>query len=62
MYWLDRFQPSLEAPGLGALEVLEMPVQDLYGDHWSLTGVDPPGRESPDEAVYLPGRNLLLLA
>jgi len=62
MYWLDRFLPSLEAPALGPLEVLEMPVQDLYGDHWSLTGEDPPGRESPDEAVYLPGRNLLLLA
>ena len=62
MYWLGRFLPSLKAPGLGGLEILEMPVQDLYGDHWSLTGKDAPGRESPDEAVYLPGRNLLLLA
>lgn len=62
MYWLGRFLPSLEAPALGALEILEMPVGDLYGDHWSLTGRDAPGRESPDEAVYLPGRNLLLLA
>jgi 7-cyano-7-deazaguanine synthase len=61
MYWLGRFLPSLEASALQPLEVLEMPVRDLYGDHWSLTGVDPPGRESPDEAVYLPGRNLLLL-
>ncbi|HKY60371.1 MAG TPA: 7-cyano-7-deazaguanine synthase [Gemmatimonadota bacterium] len=62
MYWLGRFLPSLEAPALEPLEILEVPVRDLYGDHWSLTGEDPPGRESPDEAVYLPGRNLLLLA
>ena len=62
MYWLGRFLPSLDAPRLRALEVLEMPVRDLYGDHWSRTGEDPPGRESPDQAVYLPGRNLLLLA
>ncbi|MGH7542699.1 MAG: 7-cyano-7-deazaguanine synthase [Gemmatimonadota bacterium] len=62
MYWLGRFLPSLEAAGLRPLEVLDLPVGDLYGDHWSLTGEDPPGRESPDEAVYLPGRNLLLLA
>jgi 7-cyano-7-deazaguanine synthase len=62
IYWLGRFLPSLRVPALRPLEVLEMPVRDLYGDHWSLTGEDPPGRESPDEAVYLPGRNLLLLA
>jgi 7-cyano-7-deazaguanine synthase len=62
MYWLGRFLPSLEAPGLLPLEVLEVPVRDLYGDHWSVSGEDPPGRASPDEAVYLPGRNLLLLA
>ena len=62
MYWLCRFLPSLDSPALRPLEVLEMPVGDLYGEHWSLTGADPPGDESPDEAVYLPGRNLLLLA
>ena len=62
MYWLGRFLPSLGAERLEPLEVLEVPALDLYGDHWSLTGEDPPGRESPDETVYLPGRNLLLLA
>ena len=59
MYWLERFLQTIGAP---ALVVLELPVGDLYGDHWSLTGDDPPDAESPDEAVYLPGRNLLLLA
>ena len=60
MYWLVRFLQTLDphAP----LAVLELPVADLYGAHWSLTGADPPGAASPDEAVYLPGRNILLLA
>ena len=43
------------------LVVLEQPVADIYGSHWSLGGEGVPGADSPDEAVYLPGRNLLLL-
>jgi 7-cyano-7-deazaguanine synthase len=59
MYWLERFLQTIGAP---PLVVLDVPVEDLYGAHWSLTGQEPPGAESPDEAVYLPGRNLLLLS
>lgn len=62
MYWLGRFLETLPADGLAPLVTLEVPVSDLYGDHWSLTGQVPPGAESPDDAVYLPGRNILLLA
>jgi 7-cyano-7-deazaguanine synthase len=40
--------------------VLDLPLADLYGSHWSVDGRDPPGAESPDRAVYLPGRNALL--
>lgn len=50
-----------EYAGLRPLVILELPLADLYGGHWSLTGDDPPDALSPDEAVYLPGRNLLLL-
>jgi 7-cyano-7-deazaguanine synthase len=42
--------------------VLDEPVADLYGVHWSVSGNDVPDAASPDAAVYLPGRNLLLLA
>jgi 7-cyano-7-deazaguanine synthase len=38
-----------------------MPLADLYDDHWSLTGRHVPGFHTTDEAVYLPGRNLLLI-
>jgi 7-cyano-7-deazaguanine synthase len=41
--------------------VLEMPVRSFYRDHWSTTGKDVPGYDAPDNAVYLPGRNVLLI-
>jgi 7-cyano-7-deazaguanine synthase len=52
---------ALAGPQLERLIVLSMPLDDLYLDHWSLTGREVPGAASPDEAVYLPGRNPLLL-
>ncbi len=45
---------------LDELRVFDLPLADLYGDHWSIAGRDVPDAESPDEAVYLPGRNALL--
>jgi 7-cyano-7-deazaguanine synthase len=59
---LRRFLEAVAAPVLCPLTLLEMPVADLYGDHWSLTGRAVPGADSPDEAVFLPGRNVLLLS
>ena len=35
---------------------LAMPVGDLYGDHWSITGQGVPDESTPDEAVFLWGR------
>lgn len=59
---LDRFLAAVRTPALRPLVVLEQPVADLYGDHWSLTGVGVPAAGTPDEDVFLPGRNVLLLA
>ena len=59
---LERFLASLPSPHVEPLILLELPVADIYGAHWSVTGRDVPDDGSPDEAVYLPGRNLLLLA
>jgi 7-cyano-7-deazaguanine synthase len=58
---LRRFLEAVSCPALRPLQVLEMPVADLYGSHWSLTGRDVPDADSPDKAVFLPGRNVLLL-
>ena len=59
---LARFLDELACPALRPLVRLEVPVRDLYGDHWSLTGRNVPDADSPDEAVFLPGRNVLFLS
>lgn len=60
--YLQRFLAELAAPSLRPLTVLAQPVADLYGDHWSVTGDNVPGRTAPDSDFFLPGRNVLLLA
>jgi 7-cyano-7-deazaguanine synthase len=52
---------ALASPCLAELAVLDMPADDLYGDHWSVTGRGVPGADTPETAVFLPGRNALLL-
>jgi 7-cyano-7-deazaguanine synthase len=60
---LRRFLESLpHQQCVRPLTVLELPVADVYGPHWSVSGADVPDETTSDEAVYLPGRNLLLLA
>jgi 7-cyano-7-deazaguanine synthase len=40
---------------------LDLTVRDVYApSHWAIRGV-PPGYDTPDEDVYLVGRNLVLL-
>jgi 7-cyano-7-deazaguanine synthase len=59
---LHAFLTALENPRILPPQVLSLPARDLYDKHWSLLGRDVPGYNSPDEEVYLPGRNLLLLS
>lgn len=58
---LRRFLRAIECPELRPLTILDFPVRDIYGDHWGTTGQCIPDADSPDEAVYLPGRNLFLI-
>jgi 7-cyano-7-deazaguanine synthase len=58
---LQKFLKAIQTVSLHPLVVLEQPVADLYGKHWSITGRDVPDADTPDEAVFLPGRNVLLL-
>jgi 7-cyano-7-deazaguanine synthase len=60
---LRRFLDAIaDHPGIRPLTVMDLPIADVYGNHWSVSGIDTPDDTTPDEAVYLPGRNLLLLA
>ncbi len=60
--YLRRYLDALKSPRLAPLHVLHLPVADVYGAHWSTTGEAVPDETTPDEAVFLPGRNVLLLS
>lgn len=60
--YLHRYLASLHSPSLRPLTILSQPVADVYGPHWSITGANVPGVNDPDEMVFLPGRNVLLLS
>lgn len=62
MRWLRRYLRAVRSSRLLPLRVLEVPVRVLYEPHWSLTGRRVPSARSADAAVYLPGRNALLLS
>jgi 7-cyano-7-deazaguanine synthase len=59
---LRRFLAAVAGPTLRPLVTFAQPVADLLGGHWSLSGDGVPGADTADDAVYLPGRNVLLLA
>jgi 7-cyano-7-deazaguanine synthase len=60
---LERLLPAIGGPDrIAPLAHLKVDVSDLYpAGHWALTAA-PPAYDTPDEAVYLPGRNVLLLS
>ena len=58
---LARFFRALDSPAVQPIVELTLDVGGLYGSHWSVGGTDVPDAQQPDEAWYLPGRNLLLL-
>lgn len=59
--WLRRFLRAIRSPKLLPLRCLDVPLRSTYRAHWSFTGRHVPGSRSADAAVYLPGRNVLLI-
>jgi 7-cyano-7-deazaguanine synthase len=67
LYWqaaeesaLKRYLDTVGVRQLEPLTVLNLPLADLYGDHWSVSGRNPPSAGTADHAVFLPGRNMAL--
>jgi 7-cyano-7-deazaguanine synthase len=58
---LIAFVRALGNPNVKPVTTLSVPVRQIYGRHWSVTGQNVPSYDAPDGAVYLPGRNVLLL-
>ncbi len=59
---LGRFLAAVDDARIAPVRTLSLPMGDVYGAHWSMTGVGAPGWDEPDETVELRGRNLVLLA
>ena len=62
LFWLQRYLKALKNRRLRKLVSLSCETGDLYDNHWSRTGEKTPGLFSNDRKVYLPGKNLLLIA
>jgi len=59
---LDRLLATAPYASLAPLARLTFTVRDLYPPtHWALRG-QPPAFDTPDEDVYLTGRNIILLS
>lgn len=59
---LERFLGAVDPALRRRLKVLALPLGDVMGEHWGMTGEGVPDATTPDEAVFLPARNALLLA
>ena len=59
---VDRLLATPAFDGVSPIARLTFPARDLYpATHWALTG-NPPAFDTPDEDVYLAGRNVMLLS
>mgnify|MGYP005835466611 CR=1 FL=1 len=68
LFWEDAEHRALEAfivalgnPNVQPITSLSVSVGDIYGDHWSVTGKGVPGLDEPATAIFMPGRNVLLI-
>ncbi len=57
----QAFVAAVRTPRVHGVTVLQTPVAPMYGEHWSVTGRGVPGADTEDSAVFLPGRNILML-
>jgi 7-cyano-7-deazaguanine synthase len=59
---LRRFLAALGARRVEPITVLELPMADVMGNHWTISGRGIPGYRARVESNYIVGRNLSLLA
>src|ERR1700752_2246681 len=58
---LRRFVRALKNENIEPVTMLRLPMADLAGDHWSMTGPKVPGYNAALSSNYILGRNLSLL-
>lgn len=62
LFWLKKFIAAVKSSAIQPLIVLQCPMSDVLKNHWAVTGKSVPGSDSADSSVYLPGRNVILMA
>jgi 7-cyano-7-deazaguanine synthase len=59
---VDAFLEALGRPAIAPLATVAVDMRDVYStSHWAVEG-RPPAYHTPDEDVYLPGRNIVLFS
>jgi 7-cyano-7-deazaguanine synthase len=59
---LRRFIRALRLSNIHAPTALKLPMDDVVGDHWSMTGKNIPGYHAAITSNYILGRNFTLLS
>ncbi len=59
---LRRFIKAIGIESIRPVSVLNVPMNDVAADHWSITGKKVPGYDAALSSNYIPGRNLTLLS
>ena len=59
---VEMFLAALAHPGIEPVTYLSAPVGPLLDSHWSVKGQAVPGAQAPDSEMFIPGRNVLLIA
>ncbi len=66
LFWLKRYLAKLRKSTFGerlkSLVQFDLSMKDIYKNSWSVTGEKTPDKNTGAEAVFLPGKNILLLA
>lgn len=58
---LGRYLVALDNRNVQMVQDLAVDTRALLAGHWSVTGAGLPGADTPDRAVFIPGRNILLI-
>jgi 7-cyano-7-deazaguanine synthase len=61
LFWLKKFLRAGKLKNVEPLEILSLPQREVYGAHWSVTGVKAPDVTAKPADLALPGRTLLFL-
>ena len=59
---LDNFLGSFGNPNIEPVTHLRVPVGPILESHWSVTGAGVPDAHAPDDDMFIPGRNILLIS